>query len=355
MKVFVFMDYKKILIIRFSSIGDIILTEPVIKFIKITYPDSEIHYLTKPSFIELISLFNHIDQIYTWENKKILINTLKNNHYDLVIDLHNKFNSFLVKYLINPNKIVTYSKKHLLRSLIVKKISKISIDSTVKLYLSSFKTLNKKLFNEISVAESLPNTCFPTIQLSEGNKRVNEISENYNIPVSKTLIAIFPGATHFTKQYPIDLWINFINRIPNEWQCQIVLLGGHQEKYHASRIKTGCPNKTFDLCGVFSLKELAYFINMCSLVISNDSGPMHLTAALKKPQIALFGATHTCLGFKPLNDKAIIIQQNLNCQPCSLHGSSRCPKGHFWCMRSIKPEFLVDTLKESLEKFVWNI
>ena len=104
--------------------------------------------------------------------------------------------------------------------------------------------------------------------------------------------------------------------------------------------------RTLNLCDEFSTGKLIAFMDKLDLIISNDSGPMHIAAALRKPQIAIFGSTSTKLGFKPLNKKAIVLETDLNCQPCSLHGRKKCPRTHFNCMRNINPQQLANGICE---------
>lgn len=96
------------------------------------------------------------------------------------------------------------------------------------------------------------------------------------------------------------------------------------------------------------LAELIRVIGACDLVLSNDSGPMHLAAALGKKQVALFGATHPRLGFSPMNDNAVVLCRDLDCQPCSLHGGHACPKGHFGCMTGIPAEKILGLIDQML-------
>lgn len=332
----------KILLIRFSSLGDIVLTEPVIRNIKISYPKSEIHYLTKPVFAQVVKRFENVDKIWFWKDKRKLIKSLRSEKFDIVIDLHQKLNSFIVKKSINGKKTITYEKKHFLRKMIINKMTSQKIDSVVNLYLDSLKKINikyKKIAPKIIAENSLKNI---------------EIFDSYGIPRNRSLIAIFPGATHKTKQYPIDCLATFLDNVPSAWLCHFVIMGNHSEKELATRILAKTKNNITDLTGVFNIEQLIDFMGEMDGFITNDSGPMHLAAALQKPQIAIYGATHPKLGFRPLNKKAVILKSEIKCQPCSLHGSKQCPKKHFSCMRSISSEQLFQTFKEMLETDIWG-
>ena len=318
----------KILIIRFSSIGDIVLTEPISYILHKKFPTAEINYVTKPLFIPIVKSFRYINKVYTRNEK-----SLYKQKYDIVIDLHSKLNSFVVKHRIKSKKIVTYSKKHLLRLLIVKKLTSKQISSTLDLYLQVLKKLDI-------------NYNFEKPRLNP--KFVESAHKIYEtLPKDKKIVAIFSGARHKTKMYPyVKEVIKLAYQTTN---YHFVLLGGKDDIDVASKIKAELPYIT-DLTGKIDLNELIYFVFKANAVISNDSGPMHIAAALEKYQIAIFGSTSTKLGFKPLNDNAIILERNLPCQPCTLHGKEKCPLTHFRCMKEITAEEVVKNLKNILEE-----
>ncbi len=328
----------KILIIRLSSLGDIVLTQPVVKVLREVYPEAQIDFYTKKQFVDLVTVFGCVDDILVWEKENFTSGSCRmlsfRNKYDIVIDLHSKLNTFIIKKIINAKKTVTYNKKHLLRRLIIKKLTEKEVTSTVELYFSALRKLG--IYKEFSFPELVPK---------------DENLPNFKNLASFTKIAIFPGAIHKTKQYPIGQLAEFIDSIPAEWNCKYIVLGSKSEKELSEKLQEQTETELIDLCGKFNISELISAINLCDVIISNDSGPMHIAAALKKPQIAIFGATHPKLGFAPLNEKAVILKADLPCQPCSLHGSKKCSKGHFRCMKEISPDMLKQNLKKILRNF----
>ena len=324
----------KILIIRLSSLGDIVLTQPIGKILKEKYPESAIDFLTKSEYKELPKMFGYVDNVYEWDGKDKIkrILFIKKKRYDLIIDLQAKLNTFLIKSVGRARRTVTYKKKHLLRLLIVKKISSRKIDSTLNLYLSVFDSL------KICYEYKLP-------RLIEPKKKID-----FNFESGKKYIAVFPGATHETKRFPLSKTVGFLDKLISKNDLKVILLGSKNEYALAEEIRIATRKECRNLCGKFNLSELVSFINRVDFVVSNDSGPMHIAASLKKKQIALFGATHTKLGFKPLNDNAEVIELNLPCQPCSLHGAKKCPKGHFACMNYISPETVYQKFQTLADK-----
>ena len=334
----------KILIIRFSSLGDVLLTTPVVRSIRKNYPSAEIHFLTKKQYAPIIKNNPNINKIieYDSKNKKFinLIKIISKKQYDLIIDLHSKLDSFWIKLLSGSCKKVTYNKKHFYRwQLTHKSLSKnlAPIKSTVSLYASVLDKLGIELDGE-KLDIFLP-------------KNQNRIYSVFNIPNSAFRISISPGAKHFTKQYPVRYYSQLIDIMIEKLDVQVILLGDKFEKNLTTKISGNCKNKIFDLAGKIGIMGMAVIIKNSDLFISGDCGPMHIAAALNKPQIAIFGSTHPKLGFAPTNPNAVIIQKDLPCRPCSLHGREKCPEGHFKCMNDIKPEEVFEKVKKIKRKF----
>lgn len=329
---------KSILIIRLSSLGDVVLTQPVAAELKRQYPQAEVHYLTKRAFFPVVECFGCVDKVYIWEEVKSFsrLVKLKNRRFDLVIDLHKKLSTYYIKYIVGGKNSLTYNKQHSLREKIVKHRTNDSIASTVELYFSAFRKTG------IQFVISKPHLQ-PTVPIPAG--LANKLKRK------KIKVAIFPGALHKTKQYPTSNLIEVINRLDEKFQ--IFILGSDSEKALAKEIVNKVDKSVYDLAGELSISELITFLSEMDIVISNDSGPMHIAAALKRKQIAIFGATHPKLGFSPMNDNAIVLKADLQCQPCSLHGGEKCPQGHFNCMKMIKPEQIVHILN-NVDKLKWS-
>ena len=339
----------KILIISLSSLGDIVLTEPVVRILKFRYPAAKIDYLTKPQYADLVSCIPGVDSIILWEGFYLTIKRLNAGRYNLIVDLHRKIKSLFISSLpsllsmisfekgeeLNPfcQTMVLYNKQHSQRRNIIRKKSGADIPSTVKLYLSVFKKLRIELSqDELSYD---PKLLVPDSEMIPEFEMITKVREEGII-----LVAVLPGATHLTKQYPTDQFAKFIS-LADPKKYRIFLMGSNQEKELGEEINRLCPQKPINWIGRFSLKHLVAIIGQMDFVISNDSGPMHIAAALTKYQIAIFGATHPRLGFKPANKNAVILQNSdLDCRPCSLHGSTSCPLIHYKCMKSITPELL---------------
>lgn len=311
------LDHKfRILLIRFSSLGDIILTQAVVEQLRNIYPQADIDFLTKPLFKPLLSTYFPINNVFTEYKSLPRLWDLRKRNYNLVIDLHNKLNSWIAKIVINGKKTVTYDKKRSLRQKIVAHKTSLSLNSTVDLY----NTVFAKLKLEYSFRE-------PSLIIKEKTTNHLPSKNSYNV-------VIFPGATHNTKRIPSHKLISFINNYEHI-NTNFYLLGSAGEKEIIHEITQESNKPCFDLAGKFNLVELISAVNEADIVITNDSGPMHIAAALKKPQLAFFGSTNISLGFRPLNEKAIVITNPIECSPCTLHGQKECPLSHFACMQNI--------------------
>ncbi len=318
----------RILIIRFSSLGDIILTEAVIRNLRNAFPNATIDYVTKPIFKDLVKDFLGVDRVFTeYKNLKSL-KRISSNNYDIVIDLHAKLNSFITKHLVSSKQTITYNKKRGLRKKIVSHSTNEAIDTTVDLYFSVFDKLNIQSSDK-----------YPRFQASK--------SSNLLANKNKHNIVIFPGATHETKRMPQEKIIELISYLKQD-SINFYLLGTKSEEEIITNICQAHPDSCINLAGKFSIVELINAVSEADLVITNDSGPMHIASALSLPQIAFFGATNTRLGFRPLNDKAQVISLDLECSPCSLHGTEKCPLGHFDCMKKIDMKMVADKIQNTL-------
>jgi heptosyltransferase II len=327
----------KILIIRLSSIGDIVLTQSIVKKLHDVFPDAELHYLTKEQYIALPKHFGIKLKVITYIKSLRFHLSLAKEKYDYVFDLHAKFSTFLIKLAAGREYNFTYSKRHFLRKAIVLHKTQDGINSTLELYQTALSQACRILDNN----ELLGNPENPVLSIEES--AIEKMGKRIPKAPRKKIVALFPGATHVTKMYPADGFIKLIQKAGDEFFFW--LLGSKSETSLTYKINFETADKSTDLCGKFDLEEIIAVIALSDIVITNDSGPMHIAAALQKPQIAIFGATHPRLGFKPNNPKARIICKELVCQPCTLHGEVHCPKQHFRCMLSINPEEIVSHLK----------
>jgi ADP-heptose:LPS heptosyltransferase len=309
---------KKILLIRFSSIGDIVLTTPVIRTIKKKFPNAELHFLTKKSFEGLVSENPYLSKIITlnshWEE---MISQLKFENYDVIIDLHKNLRS----------KKVAFS---------------------LKKTAYSFQKLNIKKWLWVNFKWNLMPQKHLVDRYFEGLKKLDLLDDgegldfflpknflwNNGIDIPSQFVVYAIGGTFTTKKMPFEKMSELLQNTQN----QVILIGGKEDVEIGKKLaqKTNCIN----LCGLLSIHESAFLISKADAVITHDTGMMHIACAFRKKVITLWGNTHPLLGFYPyfpksMNENQIRFdfQVDLSCRPCSKLGKNKCPKGHFNCMR----------------------
>lgn len=322
----------KILVIRFSSIGDIVLTSPVVRCIKKQIPSAEIHYLTKSSYKEIIEYNPHITtKHFLNENLSELIPTLKKEKFDFIVDLHNNVRTWKLKMAL-MRRGNAFNKINLEKWLYVNlKYNMMPVAHIVDRYLETVKVLGVK-----NDGGGLDYFISP-----------NEVIKIEELPLTHLhgYIAIAIGAQHATKKYPLEK----LKKLVSILSYPIILLGGKEDFESGEAIRSQDPIKIFNGCGQFSINQSASIIKTSQLVITHDTGMMHIAAAFKKKIISLWGNTVPEFGMYPYFGDQEKYQQHylksrmlevkgLSCRPCSKLGFQKCPRGHFNCMNKIKEE-----------------
>ena len=325
----------KILVIRFSSIGDIILTTPLVRCLSTQMPEAEIHYLTKKNFAPILENNPYINKVIAFEgNLTKLIPLLKAENYTHIIDLHKSLRSVYI--LANMHK--------------------------------SFSTFNKLTFRKWILVKYGVNT-MPKIHIVE---RYLEAVERFGVindgkgldffipPVDEVNLGIFPenfrngyngiviGGKHNTKILPVAKVIEIISKS----KLPVILLGGPEDHPNGEIIRKAIGENVFNACGQFTLMQSASLVRQARAIVSNDTGLMHVAAAFNKNIISVWGNTVPEFGMYPYmpdafsGKTAIAEVQGLRCRPCSRIGFDRCPKGHFRCMVEQDTEKIASQLND---------
>lgn len=305
---------KKYLIIRFSSIGDIVLTSPVIRCLK-TQVDCKIHYITKRVYASILEQNPSIDTVYTIE-KEIdeVITALKAEQYDFVIDLHNNLRSLRLKQKLGVPS-ARFPKLNLKKFILTQfKIDRLPKVHIVDRYFEAVKQLGV-----VNDQKGLDFFIPPTTEVD---------FLKFGIPPH--FIAFSIGAQFATKRMPNSKLIELIGKIDKT----VVLLGGPTDAENGDLISDATKN-TINLCGKLSLHESAYVLQHAQKVITHDTGLMHIASAFDKEIISIWGNTTPAFGmypYLPRSNNYTIHEVKLGCRPCSKIGYNTCPKKHFNCM-----------------------
>lgn len=321
----------KILIIRFSSIGDIVLTSPVVRCLKQQLDDVEIHFLTKAKHHNLIAANPHIDKIHLLEeNLQDIIPQLQAEGFDLLVDLHNNIRTQVVKRSL---RIKSYT------------LNKINLK---KWLLVNFKF---DLMPNLHIVDRKFKAVAPLGIKNDYAGLDYFIPEEHEYPISKLpadyqngYVAVVLAGTYLTKRLPAEKHKKIIEKA----DLPYVLLGGESENSIAEEICKQTNRKVLNLCSKLNINESASLVKNARIVIANDTGLMHIAAAFKKKIISIWGSTMPDLGMFPyFPDPASKMQkvEGLKCQPCSKIGRHQCPKKHFRCMLDHDSEEIADWLK----------
>jgi ADP-heptose:LPS heptosyltransferase len=326
---------KKILIIRFSSIGDIVLTTPVIRCLKQQLPGCDVHYLTKIQYKAILVSNPYIDKIYTIElNINEVINAMKAEKYDFIVDLHKNFRSLGIRNKLRV-KAASFPKLNLQKWLLVQfKINKMPPVHIVERYFEAVKHLGVK--------NDLQGLDYFIPKKDEVNPK--NLPENFHTGY----IGFVIGGQHKTKQLPVEKSLEILQKIDRP----VLILGGPEDHEQAEEIINLTEGTFYNACGKFNINQSASLVKQADAIITGDTGLMHIAAAFRKKIISVWGNTVPEFGMFPYMPgkeslSKIFEVKGLPCRPCSKIGFDKCPKGHFDCMNLIDTCALAGQLKKS--------
>ncbi len=313
----------KILILRFSSIGDIVLTTPVVRNLKNQMPGVCIHYATKRKFRSILENNPYVDRcVYLDKSLNALVQELKVEKYDYIIDLHHNLRTLIIKQRLGIQAF-TFDKLNIEKWLLVNfKVNRMPDVHIVDRYMETVKPLG--ILNDgqgldyfIPAKDFVPKDTLPE-------------------PYRKGYIAFAIGGQHATKKLPFARMIELCAQLHRP----VVLLGGKEDVVNGEAIVQAfaleAHKDIFNACGKYSLNQSASLVQQAELVFTHDTGLMHIAAAFKKKIYSIWGNTVPEFGMYPyLTDFKIWERPNLSCRPCSKIGYEKCPKGHFKCMNEI--------------------
>ncbi|THU40746.1 glycosyltransferase family 9 protein [Niastella caeni] len=335
----------KILIIRFSSIGDIVLTTPVIRCLKKQLPEAEIHYLTKASFRAVLEANPYIDKLhYLQDDLDAVIASLQQENFDYVIDLHHNLRTMRVKKALGK-KAFSFNKLNIQKFVFTTiKLNFLPDVHIVDRYLETVQSLGVKNDGR-GLDYFIPET--------------DKVKES-DIPAGHLAgyIGVVIGAAHNTKKLPVHKLKELCNAIEHP----IILLGGKEDRDQGEQIAGIDRHKIYNSCGKFNINESADLVRRAKLIITHDTGLMHIASAFKRPVISIWGNTVPEFGMYPYYGKLspqlpkdklpydIMEVRPLYCRPCSKIGYNKCPLGHFKCMEKISIAEIVNKVNQRLSK-----
>lgn len=323
---------RKILIIRFSSIGDIVLTTPVIRCIKTQLENVELHFLVKKNFASIVSSNPFIDKVIEYDNLSATMTELSNENYYAIIDLQKNMKSLRIRQALG-NRSTSFNKLNIEKWVYVNfKINILPDIHIVDRYLSAVSSLG--IHNDGKGLEYF----IPSGDEVDIGHFTNNTSDKF--------IALVIGAAHKTKRMPIHKWKQLVDGL----EFPLIIIGGKEDAENGDELSSLAPNRIFNACGKLNLHQSASVVRQSAVVIAHDTGMMHIAAAFKKPIISIWGNTVPEFGMYPyygseLVDNVLIENKNIACRPCSKIGYTKCPRRHFKCMEEHNVNEIIEAAK----------
>ena len=308
---------QRILLIRFSSIGDIVLTTPVVRALRGKYPNADIRFVTKRQYSELVLPNNYINGVFCLDNGLMaLASELRGFKPDLVIDLHHNLRTRILRTLVG-GKWLAFRKLNVEKWLKVNlKVDRLPNVHIVDRYLATLKPLG------ITVDGKGLDFFFPT----------DFVAPQLPGAFGNRYVAVVVGAKFKTKQLPLHKLVELCNGLARP----IILIGGKDDRPLADAIVAQTSAPVYNVCGTLSLTGSAWVIKGADAVITPDTGMMHIASAFNKRVISVWGNTIPAFGmypYLPNHEQSYLSEvKELSCRPCSKIGYAKCPKGHFNCM-----------------------
>jgi lipopolysaccharide heptosyltransferase II len=335
----------RILVLRLSSIGDILLTTPILRLLRQHYPGARIDFLVKADYEDLLRVHPCIDRLLLYHKHQTLwrtLQTLRQTRYDIVLDLHRTLRSRLLYHGLAAARKLAYEKRPLRRALLVWLgwNTLRAMTPVPELYAAPLRRLGIE-----APVGGLDMALSP-----ESREAVREYLEQaFPDGGRRPLLAVAPGARWATKRWPVERFIAVAQAVAESRGAAVVVLGSQEDRPLARELCTRLEVPVLDSTGRLSLMQTAALLERCRLLLSNDSGLMHMATALQIPVVAIFGPTVQEFGFYPFRARAQVVSADLACRPCSTKGSAGCPRGHHHCMQHVTSSRVL-----SVAQHLWN-
>lgn len=327
-----------ILLVRFSAIGDILLLTPLVRALRRKHPDARLTVVTRTGFAPLLERNPRISEVISWDPLTSLSDLgrrLRGLEFTHRLDLHDSVRSRLLRWHAG-GPWTTYPKHRLARAALI---------HTHRDLYRDRRHLAERYFDAARGLDVTPDGGSLEMFLSKADL---EAAEGFlaarGLGRSRQLIAVAPGAAHFTKRWPTHHWIALVRRLV-EAGNDVIVLGGPQDLAIGEAVAAAGGESAATAAGAFDLPGSAALLKRTRALVSGDTGLMHLATAVETPVVALFGPTVEQFGFFPYRAKSAVLQRELSCRPCSAHGGPRCPLKHHRCLQDLQPSDVLEALR----------
>ncbi len=333
---------QKFLVIQTAFIGDVVLATALVEKLAAHFPAAGIDFLVRKGNESLLQNNPNIREVLVWNKKEnklknlfSLVQTIRSRRYDKVINLQRFFATGILTAFSGAKESIGFDKNPLSFLFSVK----------VKHIISKTGGIKHEVERNNDLVSAFTDDIFNRPKLYPSAKDFNVV-QSYGI---NPYVTMTPGSVWFTKQYPVEKWIELIAKFPAGYQ--VYLLGGKENTAASDHIKNRAGNnKVQVLAGELSFLQSAALMKNAAMNYVNDSAPLHFASAVNAPVTAVFCSTLPAFGFTPLADITYILEtpENLYCRPCGLHGRKACPEKHFKCALTIETDRLIQTLQKPL-------
>ncbi len=340
----------RILIVQTAFLGDVVLTLSLVQSVQQYFPDAQVEMLTVPDHASVVRGQPGLAAVITYDKRGNqrglrgfvnIVRTLRDRGYDLALSPHRSLRSALLLACSGIPRRIGFA-QWLTGWAYTDTVTRPATGHEVK------KSL--KLLTPLAPF-STPQPGRLVIQVSPESRQKAQVTLfRHGVGPEQTLIGMIPGSQWGTKRWPADRFAALISYLTQRSQIRVVLFGGSQDRCIAEAIIAGCQTPVIDLIGQTPLPDLAAYLDCCRVVVSNDTGPMHIAAALGKPIVVLYGPTTPELGFYPYGVPWEAASVSLPCRPCHAHGPQRCPVSHWRCMLDLSVERVAEGVHRLLER-----
>jgi len=327
----------KFLVIQTAFIGDVVLATALLEKLHAYFPDAEIDIMVRKGNETLLNSHPFVKEVLIWNKKERkwrnllkILSIVRKKKYDKVINVQRFAATGFITAFSNSKETIGFNKNpfsHLFTKKVPHRIA------------SGGEVIHEVERNQELISQFTDQVCAKPVLYPSANdlKRISAFTHHPYITIS-------PASVWFTKQYPAEKWVSFLQKLP--LQYVVYILGAPGDAHLAERLITASGDRAVNLCGKLSFLQSAALMKEAHMNYVNDSAPLHFSSAVNAPVTAVYCSTIPAFGFGPLSDIQTIVEipEKLYCRPCGLHGYNACPEGHFLCALKIADEQLIATL-----------
>jgi heptosyltransferase-2 len=335
---------------RYSSLGDVALVNPLLDRIWQAWPETEIQFATKSAYVPVVAAHPGLNGVIPLEGKGWgaffrHLSRLRAYRPDLVLDLHDSLRTHLLALFLRNARVLIYDKQAVHRRLLVRKASGGESLHTILKYLKVLEPLGFRPASRVNFEIYAP---------KRAQSFLREFLERYKITTTQMVVGLGPGARWATKRWGLERYAELASRLVEDYRCQLLWFGSEGEipliKKIQNRMRGSFLERGICVPERYSLEQSLALLSRCELFIGNDSGLTHLASGRGCRVVVLYGSTTPALGFEPWGPHSVVEVAGLACRPCDVHGKSSCPLGHFKCMEDLTVELAEGAVKRSIRR-----